>query len=264
MEFEIKRKVHPNVQRYGKDELDYAYAFAKEMHKEFGKFLKAIVLFGSVARHQKSNDIDLLIILDDTSILLTKEMVEAYRIITEKAIVKTSRRIHATSLKFSTFWEYMRAGDPIGVNILRDGVPLLDSGFFTPLQVLLYQGKIRPSRESIVTYYERAPRTLLNSEWHITQATLDLYWAVIDSAHAALMQIGEVPPTPAHVADLMHEKLYKTKRIELRYVSMMRNFHKLAKMITHREIKRVSGREYERYREEALDFVDRMAKIVKA
>ena len=32
---------------------------------------------------------------------------------------------------YTTFWEYIRAGDPVGVNILRDGVPILDCHYGT-------------------------------------------------------------------------------------------------------------------------------------
>ncbi|MBU0980816.1 MAG: nucleotidyltransferase domain-containing protein [Nanoarchaeota archaeon] len=265
MEFKLQKKVNPNVTRYQKDELDIAYEFAKVMHKEFGGFLKAIVLFGSTARKEKKTaDIDILVLVDDTATLLTRELVEAYRIITEKLILNVSKRIHVTSIKLTSFWQYMRAGDPIGINILRDGVPLLDTGIFSPLQVLLYQGRIRPTQESIYTYYERAPRTLNSSKWHMMQGVLDLYWAVIDAAHAALMKHGEIPPTPSHVSDLLHDKLYKTKLIELKYVSIMRNFYRVSKMITHGELKKVSAKEFERYTKEAEDFVERMGKIVNA
>ena len=135
--------------------------------------------------------------------------------------------------------------------------------FFDPLQVLLKQGRIRPSPEAIWGYFIRAPATLTNSKWHITQATLDLYWAVIDAAHAALMRIGEIPPTPAHVADLIQDKLVRTKRVDSKYAKIMRNFYELSRKITHREIKEVSGDEYEKYLKDAKDFVDTMKKIVE-
>jgi len=109
----------------------------------------------------------------------------------------------------TSFWEYIRNGDPIAINILRDGVALIDTGFFEPLQVLLRRGRIRPTQESIWLYFIRAPNTLHNSKWHILQATLDIYWACVDACHAALMKIGETPPTPEHVADLLEDKLVK-------------------------------------------------------
>lgn len=263
MEFKIRRKANPNLKHYKREDLDLAYEFAKKMYKEFGTFLKAVVLFGSTARKGASVDIDILVVVDDITTYLSSELVEAYRIITEKIVVKTSTKIHVTSLKFTSFWQYIRAADPIGINILRDGIALIDTGFFTPLQVLLYQGRIRPTYESIWTYFERAPRTLDNSKWHIMQATLDLYWAVIDSAHAALMRLGEIPPSPAHIAEMMETRMVKQKLIEKKYSRIMKNFYQLAKMITHREIKEIKGVEFDRYHKEAEDFVATMRKFIK-
>ena len=162
-----------------------------------------------------------------------------------------------------SFWEYAKAGDPVVVNILRDGVALLDSGFFDPLQRLLQQGRVRPSEESIWRYYGRSPRTLLNSRWHLLQATLDLYWGVIDSAHAALMRRNEVPPTPEHVADLLEKVFVRHRLLEKKYAEIMRKFYRLMKMITHREIKEISGQEYEVYYKEAEDFVRRMKHLIE-
>jgi len=157
----------------------------------------------------------------------------------------------------------MRAGDPVGINILRDGVALIDSGFFEPLQALLKKGKIRPTSESIWTYYIRAPNTLHNSKWHLLQATLDMYWAVIDAAHAALMKHGEIPPTPEHVADLLEQKLVKKKLLEHKYVLIMRHFYKIMKGIVHREIKEIKGSDYDKYYKTAEDFVKRMREFVE-
>jgi len=178
-------------------------------------------------------------------------------------IVKTSPKMHITSMTFTSFWEYAKAGDPVVVNILRDGVALIDTGFFEPLQVLLKKGRIRPSEESIWRYFGRSPKTLLNSKWHLLQATLDLYWAVIDAAHAALMRAKEVPPTPDHVADMLEKVFVRHKQLEKKYVDTMRNFYKLSKMITHREIKEIKGSAYDKYYQEADDFVKRMRILVE-
>src|SRR3989338_7155710 len=185
---------------------------------------------------------------------LTPELVEAYRVIVQKLIARISTKLHIISLRFTTFWEYIRAGDPIGINMLRDGIALIDTGFFDPLQALLKRGRIRPTQESIWTYFIRAPNTLHNSKWHILQGTFDLYWAVIDSAHAALMKLGEIPPTPEHVSDLLQEKMVAKKLLEQKYVTTMRNFYKISKMISHREIREIKCAEFDRYFEEAADF----------
>ena len=264
LEFKVHKRESPKKHDYGKEDVDIAYDFAKKAYKEFGDFLKGIVLFGTTAKktYKTSGDIDILIVVDDISMILTTDVVEAYRIITEKIISQISKKIHVTTMRFTSFWEYMRAGDPIAINILREGVALVDTGFFEPLQRLLYQGRIRPTYESIYTYFSRAPITLNNSKWHLLQATIDLYWGVIDSAHAVLMRLGEIPPTPAHVASMLEEKLVKQGHLEKKYAKIMNNFYKLMKMITHREIKEISGPEFDKYYGQAEDFINRMEKFI--
>ncbi len=265
MKIQVEKKTNPNITKYANVDMTIARSFAKRLFNEFGEFLKAVVLFGSAARRtaKPKGDIDVLIVVDDTAIRMTKEVVEAYRLITEEIIGKVSTRLHVTSLTLTSFWEYIRAGDPIAINILRDGVPLIDTGMIDPLQALLIQGRIRPTHESVWVYFGRAPRTLTNSKWHLLQATLDLYWAVIDAAHAALMHIGETPPSPEHAADLLREKLVRPRKLEAKYTDTMRKFYRLMKMITHREIKEVKGPEYENYYREAEAFVNRIQKFIE-
>ncbi len=270
MEFKINTRhtLGTAEPRYEKHEIDIALSFAKEAKKEFKDILKAIILFGSAARKTnnsapKTNDIDVLIIIDDVRIELGPELVQTYRIILEKIVAKTSKKLHVTSLRFTNFWEYVRAGDPIAINILRDGIPILDSGFFEPLQILLYQGRIRPSAESIQNYMALAPQTLQNSKQHILQATLDLYWAVIDAAHAALMSVNEIPPSPAHVADMLEEKLVKKGLINKKHAYTMRNFYSLGKSIMHGELLQISGDQYDTYYKEAFSFVMEMKTFIE-
>ncbi len=265
VKFDIPRKENPNIKNYPDDDLKIAYKFSSDMSDELGTFLKGIVLFGSAARKTKhpSGDIDLLVVIDDLAVNITQDVVEAYRVIVQKIIARVSKRIHVTSLRFTTFWEYVRSGDPVAINMLRDGVAIIDTGFFDPLQSLLKRGRIRPTPESIWTYFIRAPNTLHNSKWHIMQATLDLYWAVIDSSHAALMKIGEIPPTPEHVADLLEAKLVSKKLLEKKYVNTMRDFYKLMKLITHREIKEIKGAEFDQYHKQATEYVERMRNLVE-
>ena len=265
MEFKINRKENPHLSRYSQSEIDIAREFAKKAYKEFGTFIKAIVIFGSAARQEKTagQDIDILVVVNDLTIELTAEAVEAYRIIMQRLIAETNKKIHLTTLKLTNFRDLVRNGDPVAINILRDGVALLDTGFFDPLQVLLYEGRIKPTYESINTYLMRAPITLQNSRWHIIQATVDLYWSTIDAAHAGLMKLGEIPPSPGHVADLLEEKMVKKGLLEKRYSTIMREFYNISKKVMHREIKEISGTQYEKYYKDAHDFVERMRKFIE-
>ena len=265
-EFTIYPKENPALSLYSDSDKELARKFAQKLYKEFGNFLKAVVLFGSVARGEtksKKGDIDILAVIDDVTINLSHEMITTYRIIVEKAVVDVSPRLHVTTLRLTSFWEYIRAGDPVGINILRNGIALMDVGFFDPLQMLLRQGRIRPTQESVWNYYMRAPTTLHNAKWHIMQATLDLYWASIDAAHAALMKIGEIPASPDHVADMLDDHFVKNKSLEKKYPETLRFLYKLSKMITHREKKEIAGEEFTKYQKMAEAFVERMRKIVE-
>jgi uncharacterized protein (UPF0332 family) len=265
MEIDIPERKHPNIHKYSQHDFLIAKKFAEAIQKELGKFLKAVVLFGSSARKTASegSDIDVLILIDDTSIIMTRDVSEGYRIVIQQTIAKISRKLHIVTLKLTSFWDYIRNGDPIGINMLRDGVSLIDTGFFEPAQLLLKKGKIRPTKENIWAYYIKAPTTLNNAKWHITQAVVDLYWAVIDSAHAALMSQGAVPPTPEHVSDLLDEVLVKPGLIGKEYSKIMRFFYDKAKAIMHHEIDEISGDDFDKYLLDANKFVDRMKMLIE-
>ena len=76
------------------------------------------------------------------------------------------------------------------------------------------------------------------------------------------MKIGEVPPRPANVADLIDTKLAKKMNIDKHYAKVMAKFYGIYKDITHRRITEVKGVDYDRYYAEASDFVETMKKII--
>ena len=208
---------------------------------------------------------DILTIIDDVHIDLNQEIVETYRILIQKAVEKVdAKRLHVQSLKLSAFWEYTRAGDPVAINILRDGIAFIDRGFFEPLQILLLNGRIRPSQEATQSYVNMAYSSLNRSKSNIDTAIVDLYWACIDSAHAALMSRGEVPVSPSQVATELDEKLVKNKLLEKRYVDIMSHMYELSKKILKREVSNLSGKEYDKYLKYTDSFVSRMTKIIKS
>ncbi len=271
MDFKVQKRDIDRKAPYHKTDIDIAYDFARKIHKEFGTFLRAVVLFGSTTELkperqevEQAGDIDVLLVVDDVTYFLSPEVVETYRVIVQRKIVETSKRLHVTTLKFTSFWEYVRIGDPIGINMIRNGVALLDTGFFYPLQLLLHQGRLRPTPEAVHAYYSRAPTTLYNSRWHIMQATLDLYWAVIDAAHAALMMHGMIPPSPKDVADALEEKLVKKRILDKKHVKTMRMFYALSKMILHHKIREMDGKTYEKHYADARAFLGAVKKIVEA
>lgn len=259
MDFPLENRKDKILNTYLKEDLEIVYSFAKEVVMEAKELVKGIIIFGSTVKNtvpEPKSDIDVLLILDDVKIIITPEIMQTFKIILGNIVAKVNPKLHITTLKFSTFWEYVRVGDPVAVNILRDGAAIIDYGFFEPLQILLFQGRIRPSSESVWTYFSRAPKTLANSRWHLLQATLDLYWSVIDSAHAVLMRLGYIPPSPEHVSELFNEKVVKEGHLDKSSVNTIRQFYRLAKMIQHGDIRDIKGDEFEVYYREASDFVD--------
>ncbi len=265
LDFKVKKRELQNKEAYPSEDVKAAYEFARQVHKELKEFVKSIILFGSKAKKSdtEKSDIDVLIIVDDVSMYFSRELSHTYKILITKIRNRVSRRLHITTMRLTAFWEYVRNGDPIVINMLRDGYPLVDSGLFEPVQILLAHGRIRPTEESVWNYYSRAPVTLQNSKWHILQGVVDLYWSVIDSAHAVLMKAGVIPPSPDHVADLLEERFVNRKLLEKKYSSTMRKFYRLQKMIAHRDVKEISGEQFDLYFKEASDFVTRMKKLIE-
>lgn len=266
MKFDIKHNPQKNISRYLAEDIEVGRKFAKIMYKELGSFLAGLVLFGSAtaANASPKRDLDILVVLDDVRIKFSHELVEAYRIITERAIANVDpQRLHVQSMKLTAFWEYVRAGDPVAINILRSGIALIDTGFFDPLQALLDQGRIRPSEEAVWTYFTMAPASLHRSQQHLLTAVVDLYWAAIDAAHAALMVIGEIPPSPDHVADMLDQRLYGGKHIRKKLAQTMRKLYRIFKQIVHREIKSVAGSDYDSLRKETEEFVTELRQFIE-
>lgn len=62
---------------------------------------------------------------------------------------------------------------------------------------------------------------------------------------------------------MLDEKLHKTGKLPKRYVTIMRNMQDISKHIMRREIKEITGREFDHYNREAHDFMDAMKRIIE-
>ncbi len=265
MKIKIPRRTSKFSKKYPQSDLATARKFGKKVYKEMGTFIVALALFGSSARgNKKAGDIDIIVIIDDVHVELNRELVETYRIIMARCISAVDpKRLHVQTVNLTTFWEYVRSGDPVAINILRDSIAILDTGFFDPLQILLFNGRIRPTHEAVWTYYAMAPASLERAATKIDLAVIDLYWAVIDAAHAALMAIGEIPPSPSHVADMMEEKLVKPGYMTHRYATIMRHMYEVSRRVMHRQAHGITGEKYDQYRRLAEIFVHAMNRFIK-
>jgi predicted nucleotidyltransferase/uncharacterized protein (UPF0332 family) len=256
---------------------DIVKRFSAEIQKELGPLVKAVVWFGSAVRGgfaagKKSlrqeilfgSDIDILIIFDDLVSIVTPEIITAYRVVTEKTAAKISTRLHITSMALTRFWDYSLKGDPILINMLRDGKAMFDSGCFGMAQKMLGAKTISPGKDIVWIYLARGPVSVANAEWNMKQAVLDLYWAVIDAAHSVLLHHNVVPDTPEHLVRLMKDHLVSKGILHKRYISIVGEFMNVGKMLMSGEVQKVSGDHYDRYRREADKFLHAVRELITA
>tara|TARA_Y100000034_G_scaffold117116_1_gene156245 strand:- start:58 stop:912 length:855 start_codon:yes stop_codon:yes gene_type:complete len=254
---------------YGYKDIELAMEFAKRVNKELAGLVSAVILFGSTFRRispskKPSKDVDIMVILDDVRVVMTPELIQTYRIIVQKIISDVDKeKLHVQILNLTAWWGYVRAGDPVATTILRDGFALIDTGFFDPLQALLDEGKIRPSEESVWTYMNMSEASLYRAEGHLLSATMDLYWAVVDGAHAALMAVGIIPHIPKFVGDALRETFVSTGELAEKHAKTMDLFYQVSKDIVHKKTAVINLTDYKKYKILASEFVDKMKKLVK-
>ena len=238
---------------------EYAYDFSKKIYKKFKDVIKSVVLFGSVTKGKavKGSDIDIVIIIDDCVIDWDQDLIAWYRHEMSQLLSnqKYSDRIHLTTVTLSTFMEEVRVGEPAVINMIRFGETLLDhGGFYNPLKVLLAKGKIRPTPESIFVTLRRAPMHLAKAKIDIVASIENVYWSMVDSAHAALMAAGEVPPSPESVSDMLTLIFVNKKQLDKKYTIWFNEIYDLTHDILHGNVKYLEGKEIDKYLGRAVEF----------
>jgi hypothetical protein len=199
----------------------------------------------------------------DTAITPSRKFIDWYNVELANLIGKSDPRIHLNTVTLTTFWENVKAGEPVAINVLRYGVPLIDTGYFEPLQYLLRDGRIRPTEEAVYNALTRSPWHLTRANARVLSAIVDLYWVMIDSAHAALMKYGVVPPSPEYIDTLLISTFVEKKMLDKKFVNYYRELWHASKAIVHGELLRTSGSDYDRYRMMTEDFYGKMREIVE-
>jgi len=248
-------------------EREIALDFAMKVYDKFDQMIKSIVLFGSSARKVSTpeSDIDIIVIIDDVSVVWDQELIAWYREELGKIIQANPYRksLHINSIKLSSWWNDLIKGDPVVINVLRYGDALIDfGGFFNPLRILLKDGKIRSTPESIYTLLQRAPGHMTRARGSMLAAVDGLYWTMVDSAHAALIAAEVMPSSPEEIPEVMMEHFVKTKKLNKKYVLYYDEVHSVAKNIVHGNLSRVKGKELDDWFEKADAFLREMARLV--
>lgn len=247
---------------------DIAMDFATKAYQKFNKIVKSIILFGSAAKQKavSGSDIDIIIVIDDVSINWNSELIAWYREELDKILTANPYKgsLHINTIKLSTWWEDLMRGDPVIINILRYGEAIIDlAGFFEPLKFLLIKGRIKSTPEAIYSCLQRAPMHISRSKAAELNSIEGLYWAMVDSAHAALIAKNISPPSPEHIPISLKETFVNNGKLKMKYVVWYRDLLVLHKDITHGKIKDLKGVEIDEWQERTEDFLDVMANLVK-
>lgn len=267
-----KKKVMDNPKLLKKQlisEKEIAMDFAVKVQKKFDRIVKCSILFGSQARDEATvdSDIDIILIADDASINWDLELVAWYRDELSKLIAsqKYQKDLHINTVKLTTWWDDLLHGDPVVVNILRYGEALIDSGgFFNPIKSLLIQGKIKSTPEAVYAALQRAPGHIARSRAAELGAIEGVYWAMIDSAQAALITAGRMPPSPEHVPDMLKEAFVDNGLLNMKYVKAMKDAYYLHKTIAHGQMSDIQGQTIDDWQKTAEQFLMEMTRIIDA
>jgi len=251
-----------------KTEHDIAMDFAVKAYQKFSKIIKSVILFGSLAKKRISlgSDIDIILIIDDVSLNWDQELIAWYREELDKLILENPYRasLHINTTKLSTWWQDLLKGDPVILNILRSGEPILDyGGFFEPLKYLLIQGKIKGTPEAIYTCIQRAPTHLARSRAYELKTIEGIYWAMVESAQAALMAANYFPPSPEYITGDLKTAFVDSGKLKAKYALWYRDIQELHKKIEHGQLKDLKGIEIDEWQERADEFMKLMIGLVK-
>ncbi|HDD72456.1 MAG TPA: HEPN domain-containing protein, partial [Candidatus Aenigmarchaeota archaeon] len=161
------------------------------------------------------------------------------------------------------FWAMVRDGHPIVFNFIREGVPVFDKDIFLPIKRLLQMGEIKPSKEAVEKYIERGPKRIRRVEnAKIYMVVEDCYYAMLESAQAVLMFLGKSPPRPPEAADAVRKYLVKTEFLDESYAKDLEDIINLRKMVEHKRVRSISGKDVDEWIKKAKRFVKTMQKLI--
>ncbi|MFC1685998.1 nucleotidyltransferase domain-containing protein [Nanoarchaeota archaeon] len=249
-------------------EREMAQDFAQKVYQKMGKVIKSVILFGSAAKgtSKAKSDIDVVILVDDATVQWDQELIAWYREELGKILVKNpyAKPIHVSTVRITTWWSEMMRGEPVVVNIIRWGLPLIDfGGFFAPLKSLLAQGKIKSTPEMIYITLGRSPIHMVRCKTNLISALESLYWAFIDSSHAALIAAKVSPPSPEHIPAMLKEHLVEPGFLKKRYIEWYRDIYTEMHKVLHGEVTDVDGEQIQEWRERADEYIREMALAIK-
>jgi len=221
---------------------DIILSFSKDLIEKVDGLVKSIVLFGSYVKNKENekSDIDLLVIIDDVYAKDLNITVPFYfdnlnKILTDEKY----KKIHVTTLTLSKFWEMILNGDPLVLDILRKGEPIIDpAGIFGSLKKMLENGLIKTSPEYLEIMKKRAEEGINYAYLMLIKAFESLYNSVVTISQYYLIKNNINIYSPEDIL-YKFEELKKKRKISSEVYNYYKRVYEYMKKIEHREIRNV-------------------------
>jgi predicted nucleotidyltransferase len=221
---------------------DIILNFSKDLIEKVDGLVKSIVLFGSYIENKENekSDIDLLIIIDDVYAKDLNITVPFYFDNLNKILADEKyKKIHVTTLTLSKFWEMILNGDPLVLDILRKGEPIIDpAGIFGSLKKMLENGLIKTSPEYLEIMKKRAEEGINYANLMLIKAFESLYNSVVTISQYYLIKNNINIYSPEDILNKF-EELKKKRKISSEVYDYYKRVYEYMKKIEHREIRNV-------------------------
>lgn len=248
--------------------------FSKKVLEKYRYLIKSIIAMGSVVRDEFTgkSDTDLIILVDDTRKEFNKELrkeIDEFLYKTAKEVSGKSRTgeqlLHPQPCWTMTeFWAMTRRISPLVYNVIKDGIPVYDTGFFIPFKNLLKMGEIPATKEAADKRMESAPKRIrVAKSAKLFIVAEDLYLSVLDSTQAVIMFMGLGPPGPGQAVDVAKNYLVDSDLLEKKYLQYLEEILAFRKKVEHREVKEITGADVDEYIKKAEEYVKQMEKVLK-
>jgi uncharacterized protein (UPF0332 family) len=164
-----------------------------------------------------------------------------------------------------TEWtEMIRKLSPLAYNVLKDGIPVYDTGFFMPYKRLLTMGRLPATKEAAEAKFEFVPKRLRRAKHaKLYMIAEDLYNAALEATQAVIMFMGHEPPGPKQVVGAAKKYLVDAELLDQKRLDWLQRLIDFRKGVEHREIKEISGSEVDEYITRTEDFVEKMEDVLR-
>ncbi len=245
---------------------DLVKQFTKKLLEKFGKYVKCVVLVGSVARDEfkSGSDIDIFLVVDDTRGDMTPEIKQRMDDDIDAIARSLSKdMIIQPAYTLTEFWDMVRISHPLIYNFVRDGIPVYDTGLFMPVKRLLEMGRIPATKEATDFLMDKAPKRLTRvKEVKLFMIAEDCYYSMVDTTQAVLMSLGFPPPSPGEAAREFKKNLVDAGLVDEKYSKWLEEINEFRKKVERKEIKDVSGETLDAWISKTDEFVEKMRSIM--